>query len=425
MSARPPGDGLFSRYRWIAGRIVGSLWFRVTLFAIAAILTVIVARLAAPLVPRALAEGIRDWGAREILSILASSMLLMATFSLGTMVAAFAAAAGTATPRATKVLIDDPLSANVVATFLGAFVFAILGLIALALGLYSREGEAVLILVAALIVVVVVATLLLWLDHLANLVRLDATIHKMDDRAQATLKARAAMPRLGGAPMAMLDAPRAVLATKVGYVQHIDLRALQRIADAADGRIAVDRLPGQLVDPSRALAQVSWAADDGEIAEIRRAFILDAERSFEQDPRYCLVTVAEIGSRALSPGINDPGTAIVVIGTLHRLLAIWAAADADTGEPRCPRVLVPDLETADLFEDAFGALLRDGAGILEVGIRLQKTLAALAAIGSEEFAEIARHLSERAMAHAEHALAVPADRERLAAVAAGVGEAAA
>ena len=68
-------------------------------------------------------------------------MLVVATFSLGTMVQAFAAAASSATPRAARVLIDDPFSQNVLATFLGAFVFAMVGLVALRLRLLQRRGQ--------------------------------------------------------------------------------------------------------------------------------------------------------------------------------------------------------------------------------------------------------------------------------------------
>jgi hypothetical protein len=49
-------------------------------------------------------------------------------------------------------------------------------------------------------------------------------------------------------------------------------------------------------------------------------------RSFDQDPRFGAVVLTEIASRALSPGMNDPGTAIDVIGRAVRLLAICIAA---------------------------------------------------------------------------------------------------
>ena len=97
-----------SRLGWIGAQLTRRLWLRVSLYGVAALVTALVAEWATPLVPPELAERVREGAAREILTIVASSMLVVATFSLGIMVQAFAAAAQVATPRATAVLIDDP-----------------------------------------------------------------------------------------------------------------------------------------------------------------------------------------------------------------------------------------------------------------------------------------------------------------------------
>ena len=140
---------------------------------------------ATPFVPASLAARIRDGATWDILSILASSMLMVATFALGAMVTAFAAAAQSATPRATRVLIEDPFSQNVLSTFLGAFVFSMVGLVALGLGYYSRAGEAVLLLASGLVTALVLVTFFGWLDQLVNMVRLGATVAKIADCAEA------------------------------------------------------------------------------------------------------------------------------------------------------------------------------------------------------------------------------------------------
>lgn len=101
-----------------------------------------------------------------------------------------------------------------------------------------------------------------------------------------------------------------------------------------------------------------------------------------------------------------------MIGRSTRLLALWAEGGEDQ-EPVHPRVHVPPLDTHDLFEDAFMPIGRDGAGMVEVQLRLQKSLAALAQMGSEAFRASARHQAEIAMARAETALTLAADRERL------------
>jgi uncharacterized membrane protein len=74
---------------------------------------------------------------------------------------------------------------------------------------------------------------------------------------------------------------------------------------------------------------------------------------------------------------------------------------------------VPPLATADLFEDAFMALARDGASLIEVQLRLQKGLLALSRMGDEAFRTAALAQSTMAAARAEAGLNLAADRERL------------
>jgi uncharacterized membrane protein len=187
------GRSFTSGLHWAWNRITSRLWFRVSLFAVAAVLTTLIAKAVAPLVPVWITESIGERATWDILSILASSMLVVATFSLGTMVQAFAAATSSATPRAARILIDDPYSQNVLATFLGAFVFAMVGLVALGFGFYSLEGEAVLLFAAGLVILLVISTFFAWLDRLANMVRLGETRSTASSTAAASVEAMVAM----------------------------------------------------------------------------------------------------------------------------------------------------------------------------------------------------------------------------------------
>lgn len=204
-------------------------------------------------------------------------------------------------------------------------------------------------------------------------------------------------------------------------MRHVDVPRLQKIAEAAGGRIRVVRTPGRLADPTAPLARLDWGADPETEAAVRAAFTLGPERSFDQDPRFCLAVLTEIASRALSPGVNDPGTAIGVLAALQRLLAAWSIASREAAPtPERGSVEVPALEAEELFEDAFGPLHRDAAPILEVGLRLQKTLAALAVLDPQRYAKAAAASSALALEHAEQALALAADRDRIRAAAAAV-----
>jgi uncharacterized membrane protein len=184
--------------------------------------------------------------------------------------------------------------------------------------------------------------------------------------------------------------------------------------------VYVAALPGTFVDPSRPVARLQDIGGDAD-ESVRSAFTIADERSFEQDPRFGVSVLAEIASRALSPAMNDPGTAIDVLGRSVRVLATWANGDDEDGGSRdCtfPRVHVPAVRLGDLFDDVFAPIARDGAAFVEVQIRLQKALLALARIGDARFARHAARLARLALARAETGLALEEEKARVREIAA-------
>ncbi|RYD31608.1 MAG: DUF2254 domain-containing protein, partial [Verrucomicrobiaceae bacterium] len=90
-----------------------------------------------------------------------------------------------------------------------------------------------------------------------------------------------------------------------------------------------------------------------------------------------------------SPAVNDPGTAIAVIGAQVRLLTKWADSAREEREILYARLEAPELRPEDLLEDAFSPTSRDGAAMFEVGNRLQKAFLAIRSLGHRELAEAA------------------------------------
>jgi len=169
-------------------------------------------------------------------------------------------------------------------------------------------------------------------------------------------------PYLGGVPLreAGGKAGMAVSAQRVGYVQFVDMPALSRCAEALECDIDLGVIPGTFVYPDTVLSRLGHevAMESGQQerveAAMRSAFSIGDSRSFDQDPRFGLAVMCEIGSRALSAAINDSGTAIDVIGRLTRLMSMFAPGPDRKADDEFlyPRVHVPVLKSADLFEDA-------------------------------------------------------------------------
>jgi uncharacterized membrane protein len=391
-----------------ARRLARKLWVRVALFAVLAVVSVVLAHVAAPLVPPGLAARIGPEAVIPILTILASSMLAVSTFSLATMVSAYRAAANVATPRVMRLLNADPTVHTVLAIFIGAFVYALTALILFQAGFDS--GAALVLGVTMLVTGAVVVAMIRWIAYLTDLGTLDDALTRTENAARRALSMNRRQPALGANTVSdairLPDDARTFVAPRSGILQMIDVAGL---ATCAPGSVWVLRRPGQAVLQGAPLAQYSGAAT---VEALAACFVIGDGRTFEQDPGFALTVLAEIGLRALSPGINDPGTAIEVISRLERLLWDWGQGDGP--EPVVHgAVFVPALCARDLVDAAFDAIGRDGAGQIEVCGHLLDALSALAHSPDPMLAEAAQHLETRARAHAEAGLSLPADRLRL------------
>lgn len=385
------------------------LWVRAVAYALLGIAIVPLARLLAPVLPQQLVEDTGAIAVEGILTILASSMLAVTTFSLSVMVSAYSAATAAVTPRAVTLLLQDHTSQTVLSTFIGAFLFSIVGLIGVDAQAFSQSGILVLFFTTILVIALVVIALIRWIHHLTTFGRLGDTTARVEAAAAKALRDRARQPALGGLP-ATNDTPpkdwRPICLQKTGYLCHIDMprlsdTALAHSRDKAPNSaplIQLAALPGSFLHPDRPALWVHPDIPEDRDTVLRAAFSVQPTRSFDQDPRFGLCVLTEIAERALSPAVNDPGTAIDILGRAVRLLSIWA--EETPNEPQHLLILVPPLPISDLFDDIFPAIAHDGAAKYSVQMRLQKALLMLAERSPADFGPEAMRQSARALADA-------------------------
>jgi len=404
------------RLTFLLNRFRERLWVKPLTICLVSVVGALLARAADGTQLREIAPDISMESIEILLSIMASSMLVIATFAVASMVAAYASASSTATPRSFKLVIADDVSQNALSTFIGAFIFSVVALIALKNGFYQTAGRFALFVLTVSVFALVVVTFVRWVDRIARLGRLGTAIDKVEEVTITALLRQREAPTLRGVPAQQpLPDGQPVFASTVGYVQHIDVASLQTFATKADCRVVVAALPGTFVAPGRPVAYIRDQEAQVDSPPVTEAFTIGGERLFDDDPRFGLVVLSEIAGRALSPAVNDPGTAIDIIGTLVRIFTLWIRAEED-GEPSAPaydRVEVPEVSVRDLFDDAFTAIARDGAGIIEVAIRLHKALNSLASLGDADVRGAAIHHARMALARSEKALELP---EEIAAV---------
>ncbi len=389
-----------SKWQWLLTKITRKLWFRTSLFALLAIATALISVVLNKFVVLPPAINVSYELLNNILNILATSMLAVTTFSLNIMVSAYSAASEGVTPRATKLLMEDSTTQNALATFLGSFLFSLVGIIALGIDAYHEQARIYLFIVTMIVIVMIILTLLRWIQHLSVLGRVSETTSKVERALLSAIQIRGNEPWLGARPWSHPEhKPRGskpISNQKIGYLQHIDMHHLNGIAEDNQCTIYIERQPGSFVYQGQPLAWV--CGEMSQESDILTAFTIRTERTFDQDPRFGLVVLTEIASRALSPAVNDSGTAIDVIGRSVRALSLWGELISQRPiKTHFPNLFIPSLSCQDLFDDVFVPIAHDGAAQFQVQIRLQKALLALSTMQPKLFVYPAIKLSEKAL----------------------------
>ena len=196
-----------------------------------------------------------------------------------------------------------------------------------------------------------------------------------------------------------------------GYLQYIDADALMKLATEQKLLLRLEKRPGQYVAMGCPLLTV-WPGDRAtrELEAAANAiFILGDQRTAAQDLEFAILQLVEIAVRALSPGINDPFTAISCVDRLGSALRRLAQREMpspnrydDQGQLR---VIAPGITFEAAVDAAFGQIRHHARSSAAVTIRLLETIAVVA--------EVAREPQDRAALHRHAEMIARGAREAL------------
>lgn len=387
-----------------------TLWVLPTAGALIAVIFALAAKLVIFFLSSDLLPDIKIDIITNLLDVISNSMLAVSTFSLSIMVSAFSAASNSATPRATSLVMADDSTRITIASFISAFIYAIIAKIALGLDYYSQNGRFILFIATILVLLYVIIILIRWVHILSGLGRMGNTIDKIYQATRNSLASWIADPNFG----ANSDKPEQpanhhIKAKQTGYISHIHFAGLNQLASENQLHIHIHARPGHFAYLDEPLAAIYGNTTEELNAKIANCIIIEAGRSYQQDPRFGLIVMSEVAQRALSPAVNDPGTAITVINNLSTLLTDIIPI---TPKETYPQLSIISANYTDFIRQPFDPIARDGAGNYEIQIRLIKALAAIAEAHPELSAACAKQ-AYRALDYAEQ-LPLASDHDILA-----------
>lgn len=354
-----------------------------------------------------------------LLSIFASSMLTVATFTVSAIVTAAASVSNSTTYRASQYVLGDTKAQFVLSAFIAAFIYSIVGILSLKAFHYGDLGRFILFLGLIILVIFVLVAFINWVDHAIKLGRQETTLTKMTEAALLSINPNT-VNNLGAYAWdgTIPSDSQVVLFSEFGYVIAVDVESLNAKAEQTNSRLIMATRPGEVAEITSPIAYISPASacDDAFIQVVRESVAIGGRRQIVADPRYNLINLTEAADKALSPGINDPGTAINILNLQLKVLAHWIAVAQETAEQpvQYQHISVLPITADELMQDSFAPLARDGAGMLEVSIRLQKVLQALARLGDPAFKQAAQAMSVMSLEFANAALVSESQRQQLA-----------
>ena len=265
--------------------------------------------------------------ARDLLSSLLAGMITMTSLVVSITMVVLSLAAGQLGPRIIWSFIRDRQIQTVLGLFLATTFYLLIVLRSIDEELGADYVPHVAVTIGSVLTAICLFALLFHIHKVARSIIADEVVQRVAGELEAAI---ARLPEDGGEPPApeadeldpALPHSRPLAFEKAGYIQVIDYQGLAELAEKHGLVVQVHVRAGHFLHRSGGHATVFG---EGPIADehdeaIRAAIVIGPGRSPTQDLEYSIRQLVEIAVRALSPGINDPFTAIAVIHHLGRAL---------------------------------------------------------------------------------------------------------
>lgn len=348
-------------------------------------------------------------GSRAILSAVAGSMISVATTAFSITIVALQLASSQFGPRLLRNFMQDTGNQLVLGTFISTFIYCLLVLRTIN---GTEENEFVpdiSVTCGIMLAIASIGVLIYFIHHSAASIQVDHVItkvgHDLDDAIERLFpkkvgRGAAAQKRRSEDIPTNFDRDACpIKAAGGGYIQSIDDDELMQIARENNLLLRVQHRPGKFVVQGSDLVLV-WPGEQVNkklSRKINDVFILGPQRTEVQDVEFSVDQLVEIASRALSPGINDPFTAIRCIDQLSAALSHLAQKDIPSpyryDQNDKLRVIAQPVTFADVTDTAFNKIRQYGQSSVGVTIRLLEAIAVIATYthNNKDRAALLRH----------------------------------
>jgi uncharacterized membrane protein len=330
-------------------------------------------------------------GARALLSAVASSTITVVSVTFSVTVVALTVASQHFGPRLLNNFMRDKVAQVVLGIFIATFVFCLIVLRTVKTDGGTYESFVPHLSVSAVVVLTLltVAALIYYIHHVSASMQV-SRIALMVVRDLESSIDRLYPDNVGEEPERTVKAPALplgaadVTSESSGYIQAIDLDLALALATEHELTIWLHARPGHFVSAGARLAAVFPPPGRNRdfASKLRRAYVIGSDRSAYQDAAFAVQQLVEVALHALSPGINEPFTAITCIDRLGQGLGRLACrrlpAAVREDDHGYARLVAEPQSFSELLDLAFDSIRMYAGANAPVYERLLETLEALA-----------------------------------------------
>ena len=334
-------------------------------------------------------------GSRAILSAIAGSMMSVATTAFSITIVALQLASSQFGPRLLRNFMQDTGNQIVLGTFISTFVYSLMVLRTIN-GVEENEFVPHLSVTLGIgLAIASIGVLIYFIHHSASSIQVDQVIKKVGHELDAAID-RLYPEKIGRSvskqqEQGIADIPpdfdrvsAAIKASNSGYIQAIDDSQLMQIATEKNLLLQIQQRPGRFVVQGRELVRVfpEKRVNKPLAVQINNGFVFGSQRTEQQDIEFSIDQLVEIAVRALSPGINDPFTAIRCIDQLTAALCHFVQQEIPSpyryDDHNQLRIIAELIAFVDVVDAAFNQIRQYGQSSVAVTIRLLEAIAVIA-----------------------------------------------
>ncbi len=292
-------------------------------------------------------------GARAVLSTVAGSMITVAGVTFSMTILSISHTTSQVGPRLMNNFMGDKANQFTLGVFISTFIYCLMVLRTVRNAETAPPGSSgdvellaafvphVAVMVGVLMALMSVGVLIFFIHHIPESIHVSNIIagvgRSLNQKIEDQFPDRVGDPNeeesnreiQSNLPDSFFSTAKSIYSTGVGYVEYIDGDGLMQIAVEHDLVMRIQPGPGDFVSKKSVLLLVSpeVRVDETIREELVAMFILGSQRTATQDLRFQVNQLVEVAMRALSPGVNDPFTAISCMDWLQSALENLAARE--------------------------------------------------------------------------------------------------